>query len=294
MSAVESPPARWFVAGAKGMLGRDLLAALAGIQGREVTGLDLPELDITDAEAVAKAVAGHDVVVNCAAYTAVDAAETAEALAFAVNAVGPANLARAAALAGIPMLHISTDYVFSGEATSPYPVDAPISPRSAYGRTKAAGEWAVRAELPASHWILRTAWLYGANGANFPRTMARLERERETLDVVDDQHGQPTWSRDLAARIVEVVDAGAPSGTYHATSAGETTWHGLAREVFTLIGADPDRVRATTSEAFVRPAPRPPYSVLSHDAWALAGLAPMRPWQEALHEAAAAGVIAPQ
>jgi dTDP-4-dehydrorhamnose reductase len=270
------------------MLGRDLLAAL---EGREVTGLDLPEIDITDPDGVEKAVAGRDVVVNCAAFTAVDDAEAKEGLAFAVNAVGPANLARAAARAGVPLLHISTDYVFAGDAGTPYPIDAPIAPRSAYGRTKAAGEWAVRAELPGAHWILRTAWLYGVHGANFPRTMARLEREKDTLDVVDDQRGQPTWSRDLAERIVEVVERGAPWGTYHATSSGQTTWHGLAREVFALLGADPERVHPTTSAAFVRPAPRPAYSVLAHDAWAAAGLAPLRPWDEALREAVAAGLL---
>lgn len=282
---------RWLVTGAAGMLGTDLLAVLAGAGVDDVTAVDRPELDITDAAAVDAAVTGYDVVANVAAWTAVDAAEEREADAFAVNAVGPANLARACANSGARMVQISTDYVFSGDADKPYPEDAPIAPRSAYGRTKAAGEWAVRAELPGRHWILRTAWLYGVAGPNFVATMARLERERETIDVVDDQRGQPTWSRDLATRIVAVVGAQAPSGTYHATSSGETTWYGLARAVFAHRGADPDRVRPTTSEAFVRPAPRPAYSVLGHDAWAAAGLPPLRPWDEALADAVISGLL---
>lgn len=287
---------RWLVVGSKGMLARDVLEVLAARVGAgeaEVTALDLPDVDITDAAGTAAAVAGHDVVVNCAAWTAVDDAEAKEAAAFAVNAVGPANLARACAAAGARLVHVSTDYVFAGDATRPYPTDAPIAPIGAYGRTKAAGEWAVRAELPAAHWILRTAWLYGAGGANFPRTMATLETQRETLDVVDDQRGSPTWSRDLAQRVVDVVDAGVPAGTYHATGSGETTWFGLARAVFEHVGADPERVRPTTSDKFVRPAPRPAYSVLAQDCWAATSLPPLRDWREALAEAVASGVLAP-
>jgi dTDP-4-dehydrorhamnose reductase len=188
-------------------------------------------------------------------------------------------------------VQVSTDYVFDGAATSPYPVDAPAAPRSAYGRTKVAGEWAVRAELPHGHWILRTAWTYGEHGPSFVRTMARLEAEREFVDVVDDQHGQPTWTRDLAERIVALVAADAPVGTYHACAAGQTSWHGLAGEVFGLLGADRVRVRPTTSAAFVRPAPRPAYSVLDLSGWEKAGMAPMRNWREALEEAVRTGSV---
>ncbi|MFN8078506.1 MAG: dTDP-4-dehydrorhamnose reductase [Kineosporiaceae bacterium] len=276
---------RWLVTGAGGMLGHDLLALLAEDATATVTALTRAELDITDPVAVTEAVEGQDVVVNCAAWTAVDDAESREADAFATNAIGPANLARAAARGAARLLHVSTDYVFAGDAERPYAEDAPIAPRTAYGRTKAAGEWAVRAELPERHWILRTAWLYGENGPNFVRTMAHLERSRPTVDVVDDQHGQPTWSRDLARRIIDVVQCNAPGGTYHATSSGAATWYDLARTVFAGIGADPDRVRSTTSREFVRPAPRPAWSVLGHDGWASAGLPPMRDWCEALAEA---------
>jgi dTDP-4-dehydrorhamnose reductase len=196
--------------------------------------------------------------------------------------VGVANLAHACAETGAWLVTVSTDYVFAGDADSPYAEDAVIAPRSAYGRTKAAGEWAVRSELPDRSVIVRTAWLYGAHGPSFVRTMSSLEGQRDTLEVVDDQRGQPTWSRDLAERLVQLVDAGAPAGIYHGTASGSTTWCGLARRVFELGGADPARVHPTTTDRFPRPAPRPAYSVLGHDGWARAGLSPMRDWEAAL------------
>jgi len=183
------------------------------------------------------------------------------------------------------MVHISTDYVFAGTATQPYAEDSPLDPRSAYGRTKAAGEQQVRAILPNDSLILRTAWLYGAHGPNFVRTMMGLEATRDTLDVVDDQRGQPTWARDLATRVVTSVDADLASGTYHATSSGDTTWFELTRRIFVKLGADPERVRPTTTDAFPRPAPRPAYSVLGHQAWEAAGLSPLPHWSDALDAA---------
>ncbi len=274
---------RWLVVGCDGMLGQDLVAALGETPGaHEVTAVDRDVLDIIDPDACLAAVAGHDIVVNVAAWTAVDDAETHEAQAFAVNAVGAANLARACSAPGARMVQVSTDYVFAGDATSPYAEDAPLAPRSAYGRTKAAGEWAVRTYLPDTSWVVRTAWLYGAHGPNFVKTMARLANERDTVSVVDDQRGQPTWTVDLAQAIVRLATSEAPSGTYHGTSAGETTWFGFTQEIFRLLGLDPARVLPTTSEAFVRPAPRPAYSVLGHDHWDGAGLAPIRDWREAL------------
>lgn len=279
------------VAGAKGMLGTDVVAELtrtdAGREPFEVTAWDRDELDLTDPAAVAASATGFDAVVNCAAWTAVDDAETKEAAAFAVNAVAAANLATACAAIGAPLVHISTDYVFAGDATQPYAEDAPIAPKLAYGRTKAAGEWAVRAHLPASHWILRTAWLYGGNGPSFVRTMARLEASRPSITVVRDEHGQPTWTRDLAARIADVLVVQPPAGTYHATSSGRTTWFEFARRIFELLGADPERVAPTTAAEFARPAPRPAFSVLGHDAWAAVGMAPLRSWDDALAAAMA-------
>ena len=266
--------------GAKGMLGQDVARAFRD-GGHEVTETDLPEVDITDPDQCLEAVAGHDAVVNTAAFTAVDDAEAHEPTAFRVNAVGPAMLARAALAHRARLVHISTDYVFPGDATSPYAEDAPIAPASAYGRTKAAGEWAVRATCPDSL-IVRTAWLYGPGGPNFVSTMARLAGERETLAVVDDQRGQPTTTRHLAQYLRAVLEAEAPPGVYHGTCEGETTWFGLTREIFRLLGLDPQRVTATTTEAFPRPAPRPAYSVLGHEMSTPMGVPLLPHWRDAL------------
>jgi dTDP-4-dehydrorhamnose reductase len=276
---------RVLVTGAGGMLAHDLIPALA-TAGHEVTAAARADLDVTDPGACLAAVAGHDLLVNAAAVTRVDDAETHEAAAFAVNATGAANLARAATAAGAAMLHVSTDYVFDGAATEPYPEDHPVGPRSAYGRTKAAGEWAVRALCPES-WIVRTAWLYGAGGPNFVTTMARLATERDTVQVVTDQIGQPTWTADLADLIVRLLARPAPYGVYHGTATGQTSWHGLARAVFAQLGHAPDRVQPTTTAAFPRPAPRPAWSVLAHTTLDTAGIDPIGHWQQRLNTAAA-------
>ncbi|GAB2685715.1 dTDP-4-dehydrorhamnose reductase [Thalassiella azotivora] len=260
------------------MLGQDVVQA-ARAAGHEVTAADRSVVDVGDHAAVEAAVAGHDVVVNCAAWTAVDDAEAHEPEAFAVNAVAAAHVARAAARHDALVVHVSTDYVFDGAATTPYAEDAVVAPVSAYGRTKLAGEWAVRAHAPR-HLLLRTAWLYGANGGCFPRTIARAAASRDHLDVVDDQVGQPTWTGDVADLAVRLVAAGAPSGTYHATSSGRTSWCGFARAVVAAAGLDPAMVRPTTSDAYVRPAPRPAYSVLGHDALVAAGVQPVGDWAE--------------
>ncbi|AOR37642.1 dTDP-4-dehydrorhamnose reductase [Streptomyces fodineus] len=280
----------WLITGATGMLGQDVVARL-GRDGEEAVGLDRCGLDITDTDAVHDVLNAHRprIVVNCAAWTAVDDAEAREADALRVNGDGPRHLAEACAKAGARLIQVSTDYVFAGDGTGPYPEDAPTAPRSAYGRTKLAGEQAVLAALPDTGHVVRTAWLYGAGGGNFVGTMLRLESVRDTVDVVDDQRGQPTWTVDLADRLVRLGRATlagtAPAGVYHGTSGGETTWFGLAQEVFRLLGADPGRVRPTSSTAFVRPAPRPAYSVLRHDRWRRAGIEPIRPWRDALEAA---------
>ena len=276
--------ARWLVTGAGGMLAHDLLPQLVDA-GHDVTALRRDRLDITDPDACEAAVAGHDVVVNCAAWTAVDRAETEEAQAFAVNAVGAANVARAAHRHGAGLVHVSTDYVVAGAGSTPYAADAAVAPLSAYGRTKAAGEWAVQAECPRS-WIVRTAWLYGAGGKNFAATMQRLAGERDTLTVVADQVGQPTWTADLADGIIRLVAAEAPFGIWHGTATGQTSWHGFAQAVFEELGLDPQRVRPITTADFPTTASRPAYSVLAHDMWAAAGIEALPDWRDALHRAA--------
>ncbi|MFD9408538.1 dTDP-4-dehydrorhamnose reductase [Streptomyces sp. NPDC059989] len=280
--------ARWLVTGAAGMLGQDVLAVLKDA-GIETVGLGRADLDLTDPAAVRAAVEGMDIVVNCAAWTDVDGAETAEEAATAVNGTGVRVLAGACAAAGARLLHLSTDYVLPGDASEPYREDAETGPVNAYGRSKLVGERAVAELLPRDGYVVRTAWLYGEHGTNFVATMLKLAAQRDTLEVVDDQIGQPTWSYALAGRLVELGRAAlagrAPAGIYHGTASGRTTWFGLAREAYRLSGLDPERIRPTTSEAFVRPAVRPAYSVLGHDRWSAAGMEPLSDWRVQLAEA---------
>ncbi|WP_116706937.1 dTDP-4-dehydrorhamnose reductase [Actinomycetospora cinnamomea] len=290
------------VTGAGGALGSDLVARLAAEDvppSDTVRVHDRAGLDVTDAGAVREAVhawaaapgEGPAVLLNAAAYTAVDRAETdpeAAAAAWAVNAEAPGLLAAACAEVGATMVHVSTDYVLGplpGGETRPLEPEDPTAPAGVYARSKLAGEQAVRAALPGAHHVVRTAWVYGSVGANFVRTMARLARERETVDVVDDQHGSPTWSADLADGLVALARSSAPPGTRHAAGGGATTWCGLARAVFAELGADPGRVRPCDTASFPRPAPRPAWSVLSDASWRAAGLRPLPPWREALHAA---------
>lgn len=290
------------VPGGRGQLGHDVVAAAPG--DALVHAPSSAELDLTDPSAVADAVgvfaatardAGfRPVVVNAAAYTAVDAAETDFDRAFAVNAVGPGHLAANCREHDVPLLHVSTDYVFPGDGTRPYEPSDPTGPRSAYGRTKLAGEERVLSTWDSS-WVVRTAWVYGEHGANFVKTMARLAVTNDTLSVVDDQVGSPTWSSDLAHGLVSlaasVSSGGTPSRVLHATGAGETTWYGFARAIFAELALDPDRVKPCTTADFPRPAPRPAYSVLSGRSWAEAGLPPLRHWREALTAAVAAHAV---
>ncbi|MEV1168367.1 dTDP-4-dehydrorhamnose reductase, partial [Nonomuraea sp. NPDC049784] len=204
-------------------------------------------------------------------------AETHEAEALAVNGHAVRWLAEACHLAGARLVHVSTDYVFDGTAKGPYREDALTGPLNAYGRTKLAGE---RAALEHGHYVVRSAWLYGAEGGNFAQTMIRLARERPTVDVVDDQRGQPTWTADLADYLVRLAQSDLSPGVYHGTSAGETTWCGFAKEIFKLLGADPERVRPIPSTAYPLPAKRPANSVLAHTRGE-----PIRHWRQALHAA---------
>lgn len=244
--------------GAGGQLGRALPAALAG---HDVVGLARAELDITDAAAVSAALARHrpELVINAAAYNAVDAAEADRAGAFAVNQAGPRNLAEATSRSGAALLHVSTDYVFDGETGAPYDETSPPLPRSVYGQSKLAGEQAVQAANPR-HWIVRTAWLYAAEGANFPLTMLRLGKAGG-VRVVNDQTGSPTYAPHLAAAIARLVETRAPYQTYHLAGSGAATWYELTVALFERMGLAATVTPVKTSE-FPRPAPRPRYSVL--------------------------------
>jgi dTDP-4-dehydrorhamnose reductase len=283
---------RWLITGASGMLGRDLQDVLGD---SDVTALSHTDLDITDAAAVRDAVEGHEVVVNSAAFTRVDDAEVEIEAATAVNATGAGNLAAASAAAGARFIQLSTDYVFDGRATTPYPEDAPTNPLSVYGRSKAEGERLALAAHPSGTLVLRTAWLYGEHGPNFVSAILGAARKgastgSATVSVLTDQLGQPTWTRDLAQRIVDVIRTDAAPGIYHATNSGAASRFEFAREIFRLAGLDPERVVPAT-EVAPRPAPRPAYSVLGHDGWRHTSLPPLRPWQDALAEAAEAGIL---
>lgn len=279
---------RWIVVGANGMLGQDLVAQLTD---RNVTALDKSACDITNLNSVREKINEVDVVVNCAAYTAVDDAERNKDLAFQINAKGPENLAKVCKEIGATLVQISTDYVFSGDAQSPYSENESGNPKSIYGASKWAGEEAVRDFLPDNHYIIRTAWLYGKNGNNFGKTILKLSSTNDELKVVSDQLGQPTWTKDLANKIIEIVEAKAPYGVYHGTSSGQVSWYGLARSIFKLSKLDPERIKPITTEFFPRPAPRPSYSVLSHDAFEGTGVKPIRNWEDALKEAFNDGVF---
>jgi dTDP-4-dehydrorhamnose reductase len=272
---------RWVITGAGGQLGGELRRALAD---DNVIALTSEQLDIRDASDVEAVVERDDVVINTAAWTDVDGAEANEPDAYAVNATGPANLAAACATAGATLVHVSTDYVFDGTATSPYAEDTPVAPMSAYGRTKAAGERAVL-ESTAHAYVVRTGWVYAAGGRNFVATMARLARANDDVRVVDDQVGAPTWASDLADALVALVRLRPEPGIYHATNGGATSWFGFAQAIFAALGADTRRVHAIPSSAMVRPAQRPAYSVLGNARWTSVGLQPLRSWDAAFHAA---------
>ncbi|HWS35528.1 MAG TPA: dTDP-4-dehydrorhamnose reductase [Actinoplanes sp.] len=276
-------PLRWLITGAAGMLGRDLQQVLAEQGVTDVVAAGHTDLDITSPAQVRAAVAGADIVINAAAWTDVDRAESEEPDATAVNGDAVALLA---SVAGSRLIHVSTDYVFDGRATTPYPEDTPYAPVNAYGRGKAAGEAAV---LSHGGYVVRTAWLYGAHGRNFVKTMLTLASSHPHVDVVDDQEGPPTWSYALAGQLVALSraasDGRAAPGAYHGTAAGSTTWYGLARAVYEEAGLDPSRVRPTTSDRFPRPAQRPAYSVLSHARWSCTDVKPLPHWRDQLAEA---------
>ncbi len=277
---------RIVITGAGGQVGR-YLSADAGRKGLDVLALTSAQWDITDAGAAERTIEPGDIVVNCAAYTAVDAAEADPERAHAVNAAGPGVIAQVCAAAGARMIHISTDYVFSGAfdgAPRPYDVDDATGPLSVYGETKLAGERAVHAALPDAH-VVRTAWVYTGDGTDFVGTMLRLAAGGDTVDMVVDQIGSPTYVADLVTALLEIAGRPTAPPLLHIANDGAASRFEQARAVFDGVGADPDRVRPVSSEDAPRPAARPPYSALSGRAATAAGLAPLRPWREALAEA---------
>lgn len=278
------------VTGVPGQVGTELLRRPRPAR-MDIQGLTIDQLDITDAEAVAAAVRDADLVVNAAAYTAVDRAESDRERAFEVNARGPGNVAAACATRGIPLIHISTEYVFDGAKDGPWEEDDPVDPLSVYGASKEAGERAVRAAHDG-HVILRTSWLYAAHGHNFVRTMLRLGQERESLRVVDDQVGAPTAAGDVAAAILVIAGrllAGDDRrfGTYHYASMGQTSWCGFADAIFecaeTRWGWRP-RVEPIRTVDYPTPAARPANSVLACDRISKAFDPPRRSWRTALED----------
>ena len=275
---------RVFVTGSKGQLGREVVELLGASPHHDVLALDLDELDISDRERVLQ-VCGEwepDLVINTAAFTAVDACEEKVDLAFAVNALGPRNLAEGARHAGAHLVHISTDYVFDGKSPVPYLEWDRTGPLSVYGRSKLGGETEVLS-LGTSATVVRTSWLCGRHGANMVKTVLRLAQEDRPLRFVDDQRGCPTFADDLATMVVHLGISRLP-GVFHVTNQGPTTWYGFARDVLAAAGRDADRVEAITTADLVppRPAPRPANSVLDNAALRLLGVPLLADYQEPL------------
>ena len=276
----------WLVLGANGQLGQELIHLLK-IKNIEATGTDRNEIDFAKpneiAEKLAKLNPSH--IVNCGAYTQVDKAEEEPELANLINAQAVGVIAKFASERKIPFVHISTDYVFDGTSTNAYLEDDKINPQSVYGSSKALGEKEALENNPDSY-ILRTAWVYGKYGSNFPKVIAKKLRNNESLNVVNDQVGAPTWTFDLASAIIEILDKKPKPGIYHITNSESCSWFEFAQEIAKTLNVDGKLVKPTDSKSFVRPAVRPKFSVLSNTKWENAGLTPLRSWKEAWDKAA--------
>ena len=277
----------WLITGGSGQLGIAISQELDKL-GIAFDAWSSKDLDITQSSRVREAIEkiSPAVIINCAAWTDVDGAESHELDASRVNSDGPENLALASKLCNSKLIHVSTDYVFSGESETPWQVADEINPQSAYGRTKAQGESRVLATYPESSFVVRTAWLYSPWGKNFAKTITKLAlKGHGEVRVVKDQVGQPTSASDLAKQLVELGLSTSPAGIYHGTNSGQATWFEFAQEIFKLSGADVGRVYPVSSSEYPRPAKRPSYSVLSHDALAGTSVKPMSDWRIALADA---------
>lgn len=268
------------VTGVRGQLGHDVMRELAG-RGIEAVGVDIDEMDITDAASVDRVIreAAPDAVIHCAAYTAVDAAEENEALCRRVNGDGPRNIAKVCRELDIKMLYISTDYVFSGEGENFWEPEDICEPQSVYGRTKYEGETAVR-ELLDKYFIVRIAWVFGINGRNFVKTMLNLSKNHDTIRVVNDQFGSPTYTYDLAKLLADMIQTD-KYGTYHATNQGTCSWYDFACAIFREAGVKVEVVPVTTAEYGAK-AKRPANSRMNNDKLAENGFQKLPPWQDAL------------
>jgi dTDP-4-dehydrorhamnose reductase len=284
----------WLITGGSGQLGIAVSQEL-GERGLSFHAWGSRELNITQGPIVRDLIAklSPTVIVNCAAWTDVDGAEDNEVLASRVNSDGAENIALAAKQCGAKLIHISTDYVFSGEGQTPWQVTDEINPQSAYGRTKASGERRVLTVYPSKSSVVRTAWLYSPWGKNFAKTMTRLAMKGEgEVRVVIDQMGQPTSAIDLARQLAVLGQSSSSASIYHGTNAGQATWFEFAQEIFRLTGVEVDRVKPVSSAEFIRPAKRPSYSVLGHEEWGITSVQPMKDWKIALAEAMPAIILA--
>jgi dTDP-4-dehydrorhamnose reductase len=277
----------WLITGGSGQLGIAVSQELDK-HGIAFDAWSSKDLDITQSSNTSEAIEKLSpiVIINCAAWTDVDGAESHEIDASRVNSDGPENVAIAAKRWNSKLIHVSTDYVFSGDSQSPWQISDEINPQSAYGRTKAQGESRVLANYSENSFIVRTAWLYSPWGKNFAKTMTKLAIQGTgEVRVVNDQVGQPTSASDLAKQLVELGLSTSPAGIFHGTNSGQASWYEFAQEIFNLAGADVGRVTPVSSSEYPRPAKRPSYSVLSHDAWASTSVKPLSDWRIALAEA---------
>lgn len=275
----------WLLTGGSGQLATTL-AQLLDREGISFVAPSKSELDITQTSSIAKIIdLKPSLIVNCAAYTAVDKAESESEAAYLVNAIGARNVASAAREQKVQLIHISTDYVFSGESFTPWKVDSPTSPSTQYGKSKLAGEEAVKEIYPEGSWILRTAWLYSSFGNNFVKTMIKKAvSEKNELRVVSDQLGQPTSTFDVAERIIDLEKGSIPPGIYHATNSGQASWFEFTKEIFQLSGVSTDRITPVSSAEYVALAKRPKFSVLDHSRWIEVGMSRLRSWGSALKD----------
>jgi dTDP-4-dehydrorhamnose reductase len=276
---------KWAITGGSGQLSRSLVDLLDK-EGVPYIAWSHKDLDVADDSSISVIKElSPDLLINCAAWTNVDAAEEFPEKATRVNQVGPRNMARAAKELKIPLIHISTDYVFSGQSRQPWSTDSKTEPMSTYGLSKLLGEKEISKNLDADFYILRTAWLYGPYGRNFSKTILKKAlTSKDSINIVNDQIGQPTTTKSLAEQIFKVAKQSIPSGTYHATNTGQASWWDFAREIFELAGEDVERVRPSTSEDFSSNVKRPKYSVLDQSAWSKVGMETMPEWRRALKE----------